>query len=68
MRDLATLARSLARFALSIALLLLLSACELGPAPAPADAGPCSCSLALCRADGTCWCPRPDAAPERCVP
>lgn len=31
------------------------------------DAGPCWCTFALCRSDGTCWCPTDAGVTERCV-
>jgi hypothetical protein len=49
-------------------LLLFVSACadDADDDAAAPDAGPCTCSFALCRSDGTCWCPSDAGTIEAC--
>lgn len=52
-----------------ILILSVLAACggAADDAAAP-DAGPCTCAFALCRSDGTCWCPTDAGTREECGP
>jgi len=57
--------RAVRRRMRELLLLAALAGCGDDATPA-ADAGPCECAFALCRSDGTCWCPTDAGAAERC--